>query len=64
MMYYLKVGGPLMWILFGLSIASTAIIIERVVFFFKEKEVLVKTLNLILLCQFLLTIWEEQLKFA
>ncbi|WP_300357337.1 MotA/TolQ/ExbB proton channel family protein [Fusobacterium sp.] len=42
MMYYLKVGGPLMWILFGLSIVSTAIIIERVVFFFKREKGLSK----------------------
>ena len=42
MMYYLKVGGPLMWILFGLSIVSTAIIIERIVFFFKEERGLSK----------------------
>lgn len=39
MAYYLKVGGPLMWILFGLSILSLTIILERVVYFvFKEKN--------------------------
>lgn len=42
MMYYLKVGGPLMWILFGLSICSTAIIIERLVFFFRKEKSLSK----------------------
>ena len=38
MMYYLKVGGPLMWILFILSIVSTAIIIERLVYFFRVEK--------------------------
>lgn len=38
MMYYLKVGGPLMWILFFLSIISTAIIIERVIFFWRREK--------------------------
>lgn len=38
MMYYLKVGGPLMWLLFGLSIISTAIILERIIFFFKKEK--------------------------
>ncbi|MFK4785059.1 MotA/TolQ/ExbB proton channel family protein [Fusobacterium sp. MFO224] len=39
MAYYLKVGGPLMWILFGLSILSLTIILERIVYFiFKEKN--------------------------
>lgn len=33
MMYYLEVGGPLMWILLFLSILSISIILERVVFF-------------------------------
>lgn len=42
MIYYLKVGGPLMWILFGLSIISTAIIIERVIFFLKKEKSLSK----------------------
>ena len=42
MMYYLTVGGPLMWILFGLSIVSTAIILERLVFFFRKEKSLSK----------------------
>lgn len=42
MMYYLKVGGPLMYILFGLSIISTAIILERIVFFFRRERSLSK----------------------
>lgn len=42
MMYYLKTGGPLMWILFLLSIISTAIIIERVIFFWRREKNLSK----------------------
>lgn len=42
MAYYLKVGGPLMWILFILSIISTAIIIERLVFFIGREKRLSK----------------------
>lgn len=39
MAYYLKVGGPLMWILFGISILSLTIILERITYFiFKEKN--------------------------
>ena len=41
MMYYFKVGGPLMWILFILSLISTTVIIERLFFFFKKE----KTMN-------------------
>ena len=37
-LYYLKVGGPLMWILFGLSIISMGIILERGVFFFRREK--------------------------
>ena len=38
MMYYFKVGGPLMWILFILSLNSTTVIIERLFFFFKKEK--------------------------
>ena len=38
MMYYLKVGGPLMWILFFLSIISRAMIIVSVVFFWRSEK--------------------------
>lgn len=41
MMYYFKVGGPLMWVLFILSLISTTVIIERLFFFFKKE----KTMN-------------------
>ena len=41
MMYYFKVGGPLMWILFILPLISTTVIIERLFFFFKKE----KTMN-------------------
>ncbi len=43
MAYYLKVGGPLMWILFGLSILSLTIILERVVYFVLKEKNLKKT---------------------
>ncbi len=49
MMYYLKVGGPLMWILFGLSIISTAIILERITFFLCREKSLSKNFKLKLL---------------
>ncbi|WP_027128666.1 MotA/TolQ/ExbB proton channel family protein [Fusobacterium perfoetens] len=42
MYHYLKVGGPLMWILLILSIISLAIIIERVLFFFLHERCLSK----------------------
>lgn len=38
MMYYLKVGGPLAWVLLGLSIISLAVILERLFFFFKKER--------------------------
>ena len=38
MMYYFKVGGPLMWVLFILSLISTTVIIERLFFFFKKEK--------------------------
>ena len=43
MSYYLKVGGPLMWVLFGLSVLSLTIILERVFYFFFREKYLKKT---------------------
>ena len=40
MAYYFKVGGPILWVLFFMSIGALAIILERVVFFTRtEKKV-------------------------
>lgn len=38
MMYYLKVGGPLMWILFIMSIISLTVILERLCFFCRRER--------------------------
>ncbi|MGO3801589.1 MAG: MotA/TolQ/ExbB proton channel family protein [Fusobacterium sp.] len=43
MSYYLKVGGPLMWVLFGLSVLSLTIILERIFYFFFREKYLKKT---------------------
>jgi biopolymer transport protein ExbB len=39
MMYYLNAGGPLMWVLFAMSILALTIILERVFFFFRRERV-------------------------
>ncbi|WP_410207702.1 MotA/TolQ/ExbB proton channel family protein [Fusobacterium sp.] len=38
MLYYLKVGGPLMWILFAMSIISLTVILERTCFFCRRER--------------------------
>lgn len=38
MIYYMKVGGPLMWILAALSVISLGIILERIIFFFRNEK--------------------------
>lgn len=39
MMYYLNVGGPLMWILLAMSILALTVILERTCFFFRRERV-------------------------
>ena len=39
MMYYLNSGGPLMWVLFGMSILALTIILERIFFFFRREKI-------------------------
>ena len=40
MAYYFKVGGPILWVLFFMSMGALAIILEKTVFFTtKEKKV-------------------------
>ena len=43
MLYYLNTGGPVMWILFGISILSLAIILERLVYFTRREKPVSKT---------------------
>ena len=38
MMYYFRVGGPLMWILLALSIIALAVAMERLFFFFRKEK--------------------------
>lgn len=38
MMYYLNAGGPLIWILFGISVLALTIILERIFFFFRREK--------------------------
>lgn len=38
MLYYLEIGGPLMWILFAMSILSLTIILERACFFTRRER--------------------------
>lgn len=45
MKYYLDAGGPLMWILFIMSIISLTIILERIFFFFRRERVKNKNFN-------------------
>ena len=45
MLYYLKVGGPLMWILFGMSIVSLTVILERTCFFCRRERLHNKNFN-------------------
>ncbi len=45
MMYYLQVGGPLMWILFGMSILSLTVILERTCFFARRERFHNKNFN-------------------
>ncbi|WP_291258855.1 MotA/TolQ/ExbB proton channel family protein [Fusobacterium sp.] len=39
MMYYLNAGGPLMWVLFSMSIVALTIILERLCFFFRREKI-------------------------
>lgn len=45
MIYYLKVGGPLMWILFVMSIISLTVILERTCFFCRRERLHNKNFN-------------------
>ena len=38
MIYYFRVGGPLMWVLLALSVVSLGVMLERVIFFLRNEK--------------------------
>lgn len=64
MLYYFKTGGPVMWILFGISIISLGIILERIAYFFTNEKKLSKDFNRNIMQSISKKNYEEALKLC